>query len=566
MAGRSSKSKPDSKAKRTESRAKGADQAKTKDRVKAASRSRTKPAGKRGLEPAPKDRKVPRPKVGSKLGTKPASKAAKPAKGETRRDVPPPRSDRASQLRAIAPPTVSVDLIVEDGPTSQVTLTPASRRAPASQRRSGPSSGRNLPPPRSSRSQPAVVTDPRAPYRDDGEIARGGMGCIRRVVDRRLIRRVAMKTFECNEADTQRATRRFIEEAQITGQLDHPNIVPVYEMGFDGPGKPAFFTMKLVKGRDFGQLITELGAERLQSRNLERLVQIVVKACEAVSFAHSHGVIHRDLKPANLMVGSHGQVYVMDWGLALLRARKGVPEDEHQHAIGTPAYMAPEQAWPRLDEIDERTDVFGLGGILYAIMTGGPPYLADTPINTVKLARKGEIADPREMAADLPIPPELRRIAMKALAYRPKHRYRSVLELQTELEQFVRGGGWLETRVYRRGEQIIEEGDEAHEAFIVVSGHCEAYKMVGKRKRSLQKMGPGEVFGETVFLTGQRRQASVVAKDKVTLKVITRESLELELARNSWIKSFITVLAERFIDVSSQLTKLTGAQDGAEDD
>ncbi|RLB49393.1 MAG: hypothetical protein DRI90_24585 [Deltaproteobacteria bacterium] len=146
---------------------------------------------------------------------------------------------------------------------------------------------------------------------------------------------------------------------------------------------------------------------------------------------------------------------------------------------------------------------------------------------------------------------------MKALSARPKDRYAGVIELQTELEQFVRGGGWLETRTYRRGEQIISEGDEAHEAFIVVSGSCEAYTMVGKRKRSLKRMGPGEVFGETVFLTGQSRQASVVARDRVTLKVITRESLELELARNGWMKSFITVLAERFIEVSRQLSDLS---------
>jgi tRNA A-37 threonylcarbamoyl transferase component Bud32 len=457
----------------------------------------------------------------------------------------------------MAAPTVSVDLIVEEALSSQVTVTPKSQRQPTSRRSGGPASGRKPPPPRPRSGPPSQPADPWAHYRDDGEIARGGMGSIRMVVDRRLTRRVAMKTFDAEGANKKRAAGRFLEEAQITGQLDHPNIVPVYELGFERPGWPSFFTMKLVKGRDFGQLLHELGSERLLSSNVERLVQIVIKACEAMSFAHSHGVIHRDLKPANLMVGSHGQVYVMDWGLALLRARDKVPEEEHQHAIGTPAYMAPEQAWPRIDEIDERTDVYGLGGILYAVLTGGPPHRADTPINTVLLARKGKITDPHEVAPDLPIPPELCRIAMKALSAHPKDRYAGVIELQTELEQFVRGGGWLETRTYRRGEQIINEGDEAHEAFIVVSGTCEAYKMAGKRKRSLQRMGPGEVFGETVFLTGQRRQASVKARDTVTLKVITRESLDLELARNGWMKSFITVLAERFIDVSRQLTELS---------
>ncbi len=448
-------------------------------------------------------------------------------------------------------------MIVEEARSSQVNLTPTSQRGPTSHRGEGPGSSRKPPPPRPRSGPQSEASDPRGHYRDDGEIARGGMGAIHQVVDRRLIRRVAMKTFASKGATKKRAARRFVEEAQITGQLDHPNIVPVYELGFDRPGWPSFFTMKLVKGQDFWQLLYKLGDERLLSRNLERLVQIVLKACEAVSFAHSHGVIHRDLKPANLMVGSHGQVYVMDWGLALVRARDQVPDDERNHAIGTPAFMAPEQAWARVEEIDERTDVFGLGGILYAVLTGAPPYMADTPISTVLMARKGKVRDPHEVVTDLHLPPELCRITLKALSPRSKDRYQTVVDLQTELEQFVRGGGWLETRTYRRGEPIINEGDEAHEAFIVVAGTCEAYKMVGKRKRSLKRMGPGEVFGETVFLTGQRRQASVVARDKVTLKVITRESLELELDRNSWMKSFITVLAERFIEVSNQLTELS---------
>jgi len=189
-----------------------------------------------------------------------------------------------------------------------------------------------------------AVSDPRDHYLDDGEIGRGGMGTVHVVMDRRLLRRVAMKSFDAGEEPN--LARRFVDEAQVTGQLDHPNIVPIHELALDAHGMPHFFTMKLVRGRDLSQVIEELGDDRLDARNLERLVQMVLKACDAVSFANSHGVIHRDLKPSNVMVGSHGQVYVMDWGLAMVRTDPRFREDEERkHAVGTPAFMAPEQAW-----------------------------------------------------------------------------------------------------------------------------------------------------------------------------------------------------------------------------
>ncbi|MBW2524783.1 MAG: protein kinase [Deltaproteobacteria bacterium] len=451
----------------------------------------------------------------------------------------------------------SVDLLVEDLNPPQVeikgltgTLSPPSKRKappPPSKRRDGD----GLP--------KSAAPDPRRHYFDDGEIGRGGMGAIRVAVDNRLHRRVAMKTFEGKAKADPNLVRRFVDEAQITGQLDHPNIAPIYELAFESGQMPAFFTMKLVQGKDLDDLLAELGDDRLTSANLERLVQILLKACEAVSFAHSHGVIHRDLKPANLMVGSHGQVYVMDWGLALVRTGKRAydPEAERQRAVGTPAYMAPEQASGRVEDIDERTDVYGLGGILYAMLTAKAPHAAGNAYAALEKARRGKVKPPAEVVKDKQLPPELRRIARKALAPRRIDRYGTVAELQQELQQFLRGGGWLETRTYKKGAEIIAEGDDADEAFIVVEGTCEAYKMVGKKRVSLRRMGPGEVFGETVFLTGKKRMASVRAVDQVTVKVLNRESLEQELAGNSWMKSFVTVLAERFREVATKLTDIT---------
>jgi len=479
-------------------------------------------------------------------------------------------------------PLRSIDLLLDDPHPPQVTILGADQPAapsatglpphaaadgaqastasqgPASAPVSGP---RRPPPPRvrpaltGGASTGAAPTDPRAGYVDDGEIGRGGMGSVRVAIDQRMHRKVAMKLFEPATDGSERLARRFVDEAQVTGQLDHPHIVPIHELALDARGMPSFFTMKLVRGHHLGQVIDDLGEDRLEARNLERIVKIVLKICDAVSFAHSHGVIHRDLKPGNVMVGSHGQVYVMDWGLALVRAAtpKHDEAEERLHAIGTPAFMAPEQAWARLEEIDERTDVYGLGGILYYALTGGPPHVADDPLAAIQHAREGTIRHPGKAKSGRPQPPELCRITMRALATRPADRYASVVELQGELEQFMRGGGWLETRSYEPGAQIIREGDDADEAFIIVSGTCEAYRTVRGKRTALQRMGPGQIFGETVLLTGRKRQASVSAVDAVTLKVITRHALDCELAGSAWVKTFVTVLAERFREVAAKL-------------
>ncbi|MCC6524203.1 MAG: protein kinase [Polyangiaceae bacterium] len=383
------------------------------------------------------------------------------------------------------------------------------------------------------------------------------MSSIRVALDERLGRRVAMKQVDLPLEPGSKEARRFLDEAQITGQLDHPNIVPIHELGLDPRGAPTFFTMKLVRGRDLGARLDELGPARLEADELEALVRVLVRVCDAVSFAHSLGVIHRDLKPRNVMIGAFGQVYVMDWGLALVRAKSEHPPEERSHAIGTPAYMAPEQAWPRFEAIDERTDVYGLGGILYTVLTGTAPHgVLGDPIATVLAAREGVVRPPEELAPQDRLPPELCRIAMKALAPDPRDRYQAVPELELELEAFLRGGGWLATRVYEPGAVIVREGDEAEEAFIVTGGACEVVRTTRGRSHVVGRMGVGEVFGETMLLEGQRRQATVRAVDRVTVKVVTREAMRRELAGRSFLGSFLAVLADRFRETATELEAL----------
>jgi serine/threonine protein kinase len=246
----------------------------------------------------------------------------------------------------------------------------------------------------------AVVASGQVRYQIFGEIARGGMGVVLKGRDPDLGRDVAIKVLHPGHAGDQGLVRRFIEEAQIGGQLQHPGILPVYELGLDADLHP-YFTMRLVKGRDVASLLEERPDP---THELGRFLTIFEQACQAVAYAHARGVIHRDLKPSNIMVGAFGEVQVVDWGLSkvLKRGTEGgdlgheqPPRDEPQVTtirtacggagsqsgtiIGTPSYMSPEQACGEIDDLDEQTDVFALGAILFEILTGQPPYLGSRP-------------------------------------------------------------------------------------------------------------------------------------------------------------------------------------------
>lgn len=417
----------------------------------------------------------------------------------------------------------------------------------------------------SGRPPPLASSAPR--FEDEGEVARGGMSSIRRVVDLRLSRREAMKMLELGPESSgdrgARAAQRFMEEARITGQLDHPNIVPIYDLGLSADGAPAFITMKLVEGESFGEWLDRMGGGRLTSESLEQAVQILIKVCDAVSFAHGRGVIHCDIKPANIMVGSYGQVYLMDWGLAVttpLYAHSSVkgwtPRPLRPGTVaGSPAYMSPEQASGHVDRIDERTDVFGLGATLYRVLTGISLYSEATVVATVQRARAGNPRHCQAVVGDVRLPPELCRIAMKALAASPGDRYPTAAAFKADLERFLRGGGWLEEQWFVEDELILREGEEASAAYILVEGLVEVFKTVGERRVPLRIMGPGEVFGEAAVFSSKPRSASVVAKSDVRVKVITAESLEMELSKNTSLQALVRALAQRFRELDTELVK-----------
>lgn len=406
-----------------------------------------------------------------------------------------------------------------------------------------------------------------------GRIGVGGMGAVHLVNDLVLLRKVAMKSLHPKLARKHEHAERFLREVQVTGRLDHPNIVPVHDIGFHSEGN-AFFVMKHIDGQTLTERIADVRDQPLVGSVLEELLQIFLKLTNAIGFAHSRGVIHRDLKPANIMVGSHGEVYVMDWGIAMLCADAEPPTNDgdplleqerlrRQHEydgslLGTVGYMSPEQAEGRVNDIDFRSDVFGLGAILYEILTGRAPYAGGRAVDILKRARKGEVRPPQDVSRRH-LPPGLCSIAMKAMAFDPADRYQSVSQLERAITAFLRGGGWFETRTVPAGTIIVQEGDEADSAYIIESGHCQVYKTVNGERQELRELGPGDVFGETAIFTGKERTASVASKDEVKVIVITSESLDYELSEKRWLAAFVRTLAERFCDVDNQLSAINAA-------
>jgi len=250
-------------------------------------------------------------------------------------------------------------------------------------------------------------------YRVKDEIGRGGMGAVLRVWDEDLRRHLAMKvmlgkglprsTGHTPHTDP-RVVARFLEEAQVTSQLDHPGIVPVHELGLDAEGR-VYFTMKLVRGKTLKEVLDELASGQ-GNWTQTRVLGLLLRVCEAMSYAHAKGVIHRDLKPANIMVGRYGEVFVMDWGLARILGREddrdirlrpeaglatsAVQSERHDRAaetpdmslvtmdgdvVGTPAYMPPEQAAGDLHAMGPHSDVYALGAMLYHLLVGHKPYV-----------------------------------------------------------------------------------------------------------------------------------------------------------------------------------------------
>jgi eukaryotic-like serine/threonine-protein kinase len=286
--------------------------------------------------------------------------------------------------------------------------------------------------------------------------ARGGLGEVFVALDAELNREVALKQILDHHADDPNSRTRFVLEAEITGGLEHPGIVPVYGLGSYGSGRP-YYAMRFVRGDSLKDAIAAFHADpkmkadpSRRSLALRKLLRRFTDVCNAIEYAHTRGVIHRDIKPANVIVGKHGETLVVDWGLAkaigkldsvseertlMPSSSSGSAETLPGSAMGTPAYMSPEQAAGDLDKLGPRSDVYSLGATLYCLLTSKPPFEGEDLGAVLRAVGKGDFPPPRSL--DASIDRALEAVCLKAMALKPENRYATPKVLADDVEQWA---------------------------------------------------------------------------------------------------------------------------------
>lgn len=290
--------------------------------------------------------------------------------------------------------------------------------------------------------------------------AKGGLGQVSVADDEELHREVALKEIQERHADDPESRARFVQEAEVTGGLEHPGIVPVYGLGHYINGRP-FYAMRFIRGDSLRTAIQQYHGQGKDEDDGKRAVQFrglisrFITVCQTMEYAHSRGVVHRDIKPDNIMLGKYAETLVVDWGLAKQVGRADRPQAKTAEpeaslrlssgsgsnptmqgtAVGTPSFMSPEQAAGRLDEMGPASDIYSLGATLYAILTGKPPVEGKTPTEIMVRVQRGDIAEPRSINPE--IDRGLQAICLKALAHHPSERYATADALADDLEQWL---------------------------------------------------------------------------------------------------------------------------------
>jgi len=292
-------------------------------------------------------------------------------------------------------------------------------------------------------------------YRPGKKLGEGSMGEVVVVRDTRVLRDVAMKRLHHEHHALRPDLRdRFLREARVQGQLEHPSVVPVYEIGVDSDGRE-YFTMKRVRGRTMEQIfkgLRERDPSFATQYSRRRLVTAMSRVCLAVAFAHERGVVHRDLKPANIMLGDYGEVHLLDWGIAkiegvedpLLEDRVDLSKDRVQSTevgfvVGTPGYLAPEQARGETATYGGRSDIYSLGAILFEAMTLERLHPQGEVEQILRSTVRGTESRPSVRAPDRDLPPELDDIILRATALDPERRYASAREMNDDIERLLDG-------------------------------------------------------------------------------------------------------------------------------
>ena len=270
----------------------------------------------------------------------------------------------------------------------------------------------------------------------------GGMKAVLLVEDRDTGREIAMALIPDFRDRPHRDLERFVSEARINAMLEHPNIVPVHDIGIDASGAP-YFTMKYLRGQMLEKIIKLLrsgDAEATERFTLFRRLQIFIRVCSAINFAHSKGVCHLDIKPSNINIGDYGEVVVLDWGLARMLDENGRAKLDDRRPKGTPGYIAPEYLNPNsAGEVGIRSDIYSLGALLYAMLTLEAPLAGMGVDEILRHTAAGDVPRPSLAAPEREIPASLEAVCMKAMARKPEGRYASVTELRDEITAYLAG-------------------------------------------------------------------------------------------------------------------------------
>ena len=412
------------------------------------------------------------------------------------------------------------------------------------------------------------------------ELSRGAMGVINVVYDQDLQRISAMKVITTQYIEMGKRYQAFIEEARLTAQLEHPNIVPIHHLGVITDTGSPFYTMKLVEGEPLNEIIHKIASKNpdyVNKYDRHLLLNVFRSVCNAVAYAHSRGIIHRDIKPENIMVGQFGEVLLMDWGLAKFIKSKNAANTDAEEAVnckmeqdmqktqdgmikGSPAYISPEQAYGDMDDIDHRTDIFLLGSTLYHMFAHYPPYQGENIMEIISKAERCDYLPPSKKNPNCELPLALEGIILKAMAPLKENRYATVEELILDIDAFIAGRRVCGRQVFSPGEHLIHAGDQARESYIVISGSVEVYRIINDKRVTIAKLGSGEIIGEMAGITKDVRSASVAALETTDTLVITYELMKEELQKlPPWMEHIVFSMAERIRSLNERMQPLKNA-------
>lgn len=399
------------------------------------------------------------------------------------------------------------------------------------------------------------------------EIGRGGFGQVSRCVDRFTYRLVASKTLKPQHRDNLAQLRALINESRLVSYLEHPGIVPLYDVYVDEHDNFCY-TMKFIEGQPLSEWMRQHVLHQ-HPFPIAWCLRIFTRICETLSYAHDKGVLHLDIKPANVMLGTYGEVMILDWGSARLfqperyenylrnlgQTEKLFPLVQlEDRLVGTPPYMSPEQAKGEKHRLSPASDIFCAGVLFYQILSSYSPFVSSTMQKFVADLFSPEAPLPlHERRID--IPQRLSRIAARMLAKRPEDRYQNFREVLQDIQDFQNQGSDFEVRTYDTGEIIFREGDIGEYACQIIDGLVEISVHVDGIHQVLAIQGRGEVIGELSIFTNRPRTATIKALQPTTLRLLTAQTINQELEKlNPWVGHMIYRLSQKFIDLSQQLT------------